>query len=139
VDELSAAAGRATSATMRQRLQRQLDALDARIAELEAQPAREAHWEWVATGGTYGDAWEAAAADPEAQRALLQRSGITFAARSLGGKSREFRINVPEGVYTEPVLTDEQRAIRKPLADPNVGGVNVGADGSVTVVGVGDS
>ena len=33
VDELSAAAGRATSATMRDRLQRQLSALDAKIAE----------------------------------------------------------------------------------------------------------
>ncbi len=103
VDELSAAAGRATSATMRQRLQRQLDALDARIADLEARQAREAHWEWVATGGTYRDAWEAAAADPEARRELLQRSGITFAARNIGGRgsrAREFHIRVPEAIRT---------------------------------------
>ncbi|OBK32545.1 hypothetical protein A5658_16030 [Mycobacterium sp. 1245111.1] len=105
VDELSAAAGRATSATMRRRLQRQLDALDARIAELEAQPAREAHWEWVPTGGTYGDAWRAAKGDTEARRALLQRSGITFAARNIGGrgsKAREFHIRVPEAIRTAP-------------------------------------
>jgi site-specific DNA recombinase len=136
VDELSAAAGRAASATMRQRLQRQLDALDARIAELEAQPAREAHWEWQSTGGTYGDVWEAAAGEPEPRRALLQRSGITFAARNLGGKAREFRINIPEGVYREPGLADQQRAIGEALADPNVAGVNVLPDGSIAI-GVG--
>lgn len=132
VDELSAAAGRATSATMRQRLQKQLDALDARIAELEAQPAQQARWEWVATGGTYGDAWESAGT--EGRRALLQRSGITFSASSPGGKSLNTDINIPAGVYTEPELTDQQRAIREGLADPNGTGANTNPDGSVTVV-----
>ena len=59
VDELSEAAGRASSAIMRERLQRQLDALDRRLAELEATPAREARWEWRTTGGTFGEAWQA--------------------------------------------------------------------------------
>jgi site-specific DNA recombinase len=105
VDQLSAAAGRATSTTMRQRLQRQLDALDARIADLEQAPAREARWEWRSTGGTYGDAWKADD-DVEARRRMLQRSGITFAARIVGGrgtKAREFHIRIPEGASTEPV------------------------------------
>jgi site-specific DNA recombinase len=105
VDQLSAAAGRATSTTMRQRLQRQLDALDARIADLEQAPAREARWEWRSTGGTYGDAWKADD-DVEARRRMLQRSGITFTARVVGGrgsKAREFHIRIPEGATTEPV------------------------------------
>ena len=40
LDELTQAAGRARSATGKQRLQKQLDALDARIADLESAPAR---------------------------------------------------------------------------------------------------
>ena len=40
-EELSAAAGKLTSRTAKDRLQRQLAALDARIAELESMPARE--------------------------------------------------------------------------------------------------
>jgi site-specific DNA recombinase len=99
VDELSQAAGRASSATMRDRLQRQLDALDRRLAELEATPAREARWEWRTTGGTFGEAWRAE--DTLGRRALLQRSGITFAARVVGGRgsnAREFHIRIPEAI-----------------------------------------
>src|SRR6202034_209413 len=97
--DLSRAAGRASSATMRARLQRQLDALDRRLAELEATPAREARWEWRTTGGTFGEAWRAE--DTLGRRALLQRSGITFAARVIGGRgsnAREFHIRVPEAI-----------------------------------------
>jgi site-specific DNA recombinase len=88
LDELIAAAGRLTSNTAKQRLQRQISALDARIAELEQLPTREARWEWKATGGTYGDAWRAAGTDPDARRELLQKSGITIAAciRGVDGK-----------------------------------------------------
>jgi site-specific DNA recombinase len=96
VDELSQAAGKAASATMRERLQRQLAALDLRLAELEATPAREARWEWRTTGGTFGEAWQAE--DTIGRRALLQRSGITFAARVVGGRgsnAREFHIRIP--------------------------------------------
>ena len=39
IDELSQAAGKAGSATMRERLQRQLAALDRRLIELEATPS----------------------------------------------------------------------------------------------------
>jgi site-specific DNA recombinase len=41
-DELSVTAGRMTSATARQRLQRQLEALDSKIVDLESAPVREA-------------------------------------------------------------------------------------------------
>lgn len=99
VDEVSQAMGRSTSGTVRERLQRQIAALDARITELEQAPAREARWEWRATGGTYRDAWEAA--DTDARRELLIRSGITFAARVVGGrgsKAREFEIRIPREI-----------------------------------------
>jgi site-specific DNA recombinase len=99
LDELTKAAGRAESATAKQRLRKQLDALDARIAELESAPAKEARWEYHAAGGTYRDVWEAS--DTDARRELLHRSGITFAARVIGGrgsKAREFHIRVPAEV-----------------------------------------
>jgi site-specific DNA recombinase len=78
LDELTQAAGRAVSATAKQRLQRQLDALDARIADLESTPAREARWEYRPTGGTYRSVWESS--DTGARRELLRKSGITIAA-----------------------------------------------------------
>jgi hypothetical protein len=57
-DELSATAGVVTSRTAKDRLQRQLTALDARIAELEAMPAREGRYEDRPTGETYRQALE---------------------------------------------------------------------------------
>jgi site-specific DNA recombinase len=96
VDELSKAAGNAASAAMRERLQGQLAALDRRLVELESTPVQEARWEYRPTGGTYRDAWRAA--DTEGRRELLSRSGITFAARVVGGrgsKAREFEIRIP--------------------------------------------
>lgn len=82
LDELTQAAGRARSATAKQRLGKQLDRLDARIAELESAPAREARWEYRPTGGTYRSAWEVSDADQ--RRELLIRSGITIAASITG-------------------------------------------------------
>jgi site-specific DNA recombinase len=77
-DELSATAGRMRSATARQRLQRQLEALDAKIAELESAPVREAHYEYQQTGQTYRQVWEGL--DPQGKAAQLAKSGITLAA-----------------------------------------------------------
>lgn len=74
-DELSVAAGRMTSKTASERLQRQLAALDARIAELESTPSREGRYENRPTGQTFRQAWEDAA-DPESRRVLLQRIGM---------------------------------------------------------------
>jgi site-specific DNA recombinase len=77
-DELSAAAGRMTSRTASERLQRQLAALDARIAELESRPAREGRYENRPTGETYQQAWERTTSDHESRRALLKRVGVSF-------------------------------------------------------------
>jgi site-specific DNA recombinase len=105
LDELSEAAGRAVSATAKQRLQRQLSALDARIAELESAAAREARWEYRPTGGTYRSVWEAS--DTDGRRELLLKSGITVAASisGVGGKrsasnpgALRFEIRVPAEV-----------------------------------------
>ena len=74
-EELSAAAGKMTSRTAKDRLQRQLAALDARIAELESMPAREGRYEYRPTGETYREAWEKNA-DPDARRDLLKRVGV---------------------------------------------------------------
>ena len=102
LDELTQAAGRARSATGKQRLQKQLDALDARIADLESAPAREARWEYRPTGGTYRSVWEAS--NTQARRALLVSSGIKVAASisGVGGRrsasnpgSLQFEIRVP--------------------------------------------
>ncbi|CAN5579883.1 recombinase family protein [soil metagenome] len=78
-DELSAAAGTMTSRTAKDRLQRQIAALDARIAELEKLPSREGRYEHRATGETYRQAWEKDT-DPDARRALLKRIGVDFRA-----------------------------------------------------------
>ena len=101
VDELTSLLGTITSDTMRSRLTGQLSALDSRISELEKLPTSEAHWEYRQTDETYADAWEAA--DTEARRQLLLRSGIT-ACIKLVGKTRttpgglEFELRVPPNV-----------------------------------------
>ncbi|MGD1281327.1 recombinase family protein [Mycobacterium seoulense] len=95
-DELTKAAGRAVSATAKQRLQTQLDALDTRIAELETAAAKEARWEYRPTGEIYRDVWRLS--DTDERRELLHRSGITFGARVVGprgSKAREFEIHIP--------------------------------------------
>ncbi|AJD82452.1 serine integrase [Mycobacterium phage Sheen] len=90
-DELVQAAGRAKSATAKERLQRQLDALDTRIAELESAPATEAHWEYRETGSTYRDAWENS--DTDQRRELLKKSGITVAVGIDGVEGRRSKHN----------------------------------------------
>ncbi|WP_257000412.1 recombinase family protein [Mycobacterium avium] len=115
LDELSQAAGRAVSAAAKQRLQMQLGALDARIAELESAPAKEARWEWRATGETYRDAWYLS--DTDDRRELLRRSGITFAARVVGGRgsnAREFQIRIPSEVTERRGLSRQRPRGRFP-------------------------
>ncbi|BBZ23914.1 recombinase family protein [Mycolicibacter hiberniae] len=104
VDELTLAAGKAASATMKDRLQRQLAALDKKIVELESQPIHEARWEWRETGGTYGDLWRSLEDNPEERRQLLERAGITFQACVIGGsgsKARVFDIRTPPELYED--------------------------------------
>jgi hypothetical protein len=103
-DELTSAAGRAQSQTTKQRLQRQLDALDARIAELESAPAREARWEWRATGETYGAVW--AAADADGRRELLSRSGIRLSAAITGLEGKRSASNM--GAFQFHLLVPEE-------------------------------
>ncbi|TLF82329.1 recombinase family protein [Nocardia cyriacigeorgica] len=102
VDDLVRVLGNATSSTVRDRIQRQISALDAKIAELEATPARESRWEYKPTGGIYRDVWESS--DPEGRRELLRRSGITVAVSLTGidGKRSgdnsgtfEYRVDFP--------------------------------------------
>ncbi|MGQ9348823.1 recombinase family protein [Mycolicibacterium gilvum] len=91
-DELSTTAGVLTSRTARERLQRQLSALDARIAELESTPAREGRWEDRPTGERYADVWQRDPA-PEARRSLLQRAQITVRLGISGVETRRSRFN----------------------------------------------
>lgn len=106
LDELTKAAGRARSATAKQRLQAQLDALDARIVDLEQAPAREARWEYRGTGQTYRSVWEAS--DAEARRELLARSGITLAARIDGVAGKRSASNAGAFLF-EVRIPDELR------------------------------
>lgn len=103
LDELTAAAGVMTSNTAKDRLQRQLAAVDARIAQLESKPIREGGYEYRPTGETYLDAWNRAAT-PSERREMLQRADVTMkigisgvGKRSPGnGGAWHFAINVPE-------------------------------------------
>lgn len=92
-DEVLSAAGRAKSATAKQRLQNQLDALDARIAELESAPKQGARWEYRPTGQTYRSVWETA--DTDQRRNLLTRSGITATASAIS-----CRLNIPPEIVS---------------------------------------
>ncbi|MGJ6125982.1 recombinase family protein [Mycolicibacterium sp. Y3] len=74
LDELTAMVGRLSSATAKGKLAQQIAAVDARIAELESAPAREARWEYRATGGTYGEEWQRSTTDE--RREMLVRAGM---------------------------------------------------------------
>jgi hypothetical protein len=75
VDELTALAGTMTSRTVKDRLQRQLDALDSRISELETKPTREGGYQQREIGETYRQAWETNE-DHDYRRELLKRVGV---------------------------------------------------------------
>lgn len=95
-DELTKAAGRAQSTTAKQRLQRQLDTLDSRIAELESSKSEDAHWDFQTTGGTYRSVWESS--DIIGRRDLLRKSGITVAASITGVEG--YRSAANKGVWS---------------------------------------
>jgi len=97
LEELAQMAGTAQSETARETLQRQMSALDARIAELEALPSRPARTELRPTGVTYAEEWERL--DEEGRRELLLNTGIQVAAN----KNREGRIRI------EVILPDDLR------------------------------
>jgi DNA invertase Pin-like site-specific DNA recombinase len=87
-EELSKTAGVITSKGATERLQRQLTALDHRIAELEGKPAREGRYEERPTGQTYREVLEATADDPDARRALLKRVGVDIRMGIVDGNLR---------------------------------------------------
>ena len=100
LDDLTRLVGTMTSETARERLTGQISAIDTRIRELEAQPAREARWEYREVGGTYRDVWQSL--DTEGRRTLLLKSGISVAlgiTGRLGPKTPgalQAHIHVPE-------------------------------------------
>ena len=75
VEEITSLAGTMTSRTVKDQLQKQIAALDSKIADLEAQPSREGGYQRQPTGQTYRQAWEQAG-DPESRRELLKQIGI---------------------------------------------------------------
>ena len=140
-NELSSTVGRMTSAIARQRLQRQLEALDVKMADLESAPVREARYEYRETGQTYRQVWEVL--DSKGKAAQLAKSGITLAVGiQIDGRRSKHnagafhcKIQTPED-WPEPELTDEDRAIREALAQSEAQGargVNIGSDGPVVM------
>ncbi|BBX69421.1 recombinase family protein [Mycolicibacterium psychrotolerans] len=112
-DELSATAGRMTSRAAQDRLQRQLSALDARIAELESTPTREGRYEDRPTGRKYRDAWEQAA-EPAERRELLKRAGITIRIGISGvGKRHQNNGGVWHAEIHSPVPLDETASLEE--------------------------
>ncbi|REE72191.1 DNA invertase Pin-like site-specific DNA recombinase [Rhodococcus wratislaviensis] len=124
LDELTKALGGMRSAQAVQRIHEQLRAVDARIIELESTPAREARYEYRATGGTYRDAW--GAADTDGRRELLLRSGISVAINLNTGGVRRSKfhdgnwsvdIRIPEGFY-EALGVEMPEHVRERLYNP---------------------
>ncbi|WP_212636092.1 recombinase family protein [Rhodococcus opacus] len=124
LDELAKALGGVRSARAVERLHEQIRAVDARIVELESTPAREARWEYRATGGTYLDAW--GAADTDGRRELLLRSGISVAINLNTGGVRRSKfhdgnwsvdIRIPEGFY-EALGVEMPEHVRERLYNP---------------------
>ena len=86
------------SAFLRDMLQKQLAALDARIAELEALPRVEAHWELRPTGVTYREKWANISQDEK--RKLLLDAKVKILAKS----EHAGRIGQPGILYTHLVF-----------------------------------
>ncbi|RJO74905.1 recombinase family protein [Nocardia panacis] len=85
LDELMALVPTVNSQSGRQRLTKQIAAIDAQIQELEQLPMSEARWEYRPTGKTYAEIW--AESDTQGRRQLLVKSGIKLSAK-LEGRSR---------------------------------------------------
>ncbi|WP_254704627.1 recombinase family protein [Rhodococcus pyridinivorans] len=102
LDELTRLVGTISSATARERLTGQINAVDRRILELESQPVQEAHWEYREIGGTYGEVWENS--DTDERRDLLLRSGIVLRIGVQGrrgghhGGVWKWELHVPEPI-----------------------------------------
>lgn len=109
--------GTQRSAAARAAWERHAEALDARLAALEALPVVEAHTEFVATTQTYWDAWEAA--DTAGRREMLLAAGIR-AEVSKGGvrgtkslNTEKVRFRITEEFHAE--AADELAALARDL------------------------
>lgn len=101
-----------SSKTARERVTEQISALDARIAELEQLPVREAKYELRGTGKTFAEEW--ASSEWPDRRELLLKSGITLTARLTGRGRRpgesgvfEAKLNIPPDIRQR--MQDEGR------------------------------
>ncbi|MDL9938283.1 recombinase family protein [Gordonia sp. ABSL1-1] len=103
LDDLTEMIGTLSSESGKQRLQKQIQAKDAQLAELEQAPTTEAHWEFRPLGRTYRDAWSEMTDDE--RHDMLVRAGITVGLRidSEGNRRKPteshpvfFDVHVPE-------------------------------------------
>ncbi len=115
LDEITAGAGRAQSATAKERLQKQISAWDAKLVELESAPAREARWEYRTTGGTYRELWEIS--DPDARREMLRKSGISVAAGLFGVDGRRSKHN--PGAFRADIRVPADWPMPEPVPVPS--------------------
>lgn len=106
LDDLTAMIGTMSSETAKRRLQAQIAAKDAELAELEAAPRTEAHWEHRPLGQTYREIWHGAS-DSE-RRDLLLRSGITVGLRIDTGGDRRTK-HEPGATYSAIHVPDDLR------------------------------
>ncbi|NKY35243.1 recombinase family protein [Nocardia speluncae] len=98
LDELLTLLPSIGSHTARERLTKQIAAIDKRITELENEPGSEGHYEYHGTGETYAEVW--ARGDQRQRRTLLLKSGISATARVYArtrgsGGAHEFNIRIP--------------------------------------------
>lgn len=117
--------GRQKSNAARQAWQKRADALDTRLAELEAAPKIEPRREVVKTGRTYADEWRDA--DTAGKRGMLLDSGARLTVRrgTPGGWRRldESRVTFTVRGELDPLI-DEYMALAEGLTDrPFVPGV----------------
>ena len=125
VEEISAMFGAMTSDTVRRQLTEQLTALDAQIKRLEALPSRESHWDYIETGETYAQAWEAA--DTTGKRELLVKSGITLAAvKSKTTSEVTLKLTIPRDLAEQMGLKAPQPgSLTELFSDGDIRGINL--------------
>jgi hypothetical protein len=119
VEELSATAGMLSSKAARDRLQRQLTALDTRIAELEAMPAREGRYEDRPTGEKYRRALERTADDPDERRALLKRVGVDIRMGIIDGRLLVHPVRLGDRLVVRELDEDAAAAERRKWGVPD--------------------
>ncbi|MFI6174987.1 recombinase family protein [Nonomuraea sp. NPDC051191] len=103
----------ARSSTARVTAQRNMDALDARIAALEALPVVAPRTDWVPTGETWGEYWESL--DVSEKNAFLRSSGVfmSYVKVMPGGRAwvdASDSESMPQVVYVPPPVAPSPRS-----------------------------